>query len=634
VGSLFASSGRGHAAATSERVGELLEDYRDRYILSYRQICEATHESGEQSGQALDARMACLEDGLSGLSHLVDVWRDRMSPEVADDAIKAVRQLPSPNDCIEAPVGEFQPLPVDPQLRSRVVKARDALEGSLALQRAGLPKEALEAAKSIGDDIASVAPRDWAKILYQRSDLHRALMDFAEAEKEAQAAVEAAAEARSPHLMAEYWAHLAWVQSDLKNFDRARQSLEHARLQYRSLGREDDVELLSTELQLNVGEGKVKEALALSARVVELVRSEGPESAGRLAIELGNHADVLRMHGDLEKAAELLKESIAVQESLLGKDHPSLLLALASSSKQSRVLGRYDDATRAAERAADIAVKSFGESSPKLGQVLCQLGTVQREQDKHEESVSTLKRGVELLAGDAHLGERAGCQGDLASVLLDMGRYEETLAQQELVLQDVGKAYGKEHPGYGIVLINYGNALRAAQRPEEAASTYQRAAKVVAAALGNEHYLLGTAILGQGIVKSRLGQCERAVPHLKRALAIYRAALGSENRRIVTALQEVGMCQSMMGEPKRSTQTFEEALKMAESLGGGEEALAVPRILLAQNLYSDSRTRARAVELYGKARSNIPPDLETSEAEKAKLKALEAAWQHAQKGER
>jgi hypothetical protein len=57
-------------------------------------------------------------------------------------------------------------------------------------------------------------------------------------------------------------------------------------------------------------------------------------------------------------------------------------------------------------------------------------------------------------------------------------------------------------------------------------------------------------------------------------------------------------------------------------------------LLLAQNLYSDSRTRAKALELYGKARKNIPPDLESSEAEKERLKALEAAWQRAQKGER
>ena len=70
----FVASGNKHAKSALAGAAALLDGYVARWAGMYRETCEATQIRGEQSAEVLDLRMGCLNERLSSVRALTDVF--------------------------------------------------------------------------------------------------------------------------------------------------------------------------------------------------------------------------------------------------------------------------------------------------------------------------------------------------------------------------------------------------------------------------------------------------------------------------------------------------------------------------------------------------------------------------------
>jgi hypothetical protein len=89
----FATSARPYAAATAGLVATALDDYARQWVDLRVATCEATHVRGEQSGELLDLKMACLDGRLAELGALADVFTGAGAADVVDAAVIAAGKL-------------------------------------------------------------------------------------------------------------------------------------------------------------------------------------------------------------------------------------------------------------------------------------------------------------------------------------------------------------------------------------------------------------------------------------------------------------------------------------------------------------------------------------------------------------
>ena len=81
----------------------LLDDYVGRWASMYRDACEATHVRGEQSAEVLDLRMACLQERLTSVRALTDLFANA-DGKVVENAVGAASALPRLDRCADVPL--------------------------------------------------------------------------------------------------------------------------------------------------------------------------------------------------------------------------------------------------------------------------------------------------------------------------------------------------------------------------------------------------------------------------------------------------------------------------------------------------------------------------------------------------
>lgn len=103
----------------------------------------------------------------------------------------------------------------------------------------------------------------------------------------------------------------------------------------------------ATRGELDQAEALVKRTLAIWTRAL------GPDHAN-VGGAIDNLAGLARQRGEPVRAEDLYRKALAVREKALGKAHPDVAVTLGELSATLGALGRYEEARRVAERAAEI----------------------------------------------------------------------------------------------------------------------------------------------------------------------------------------------------------------------------------------------------------------------------------------
>ena len=258
-----------------------------------------------------------------------------------------------------------------------------------------------------------------------------------------------------------------------------------------------------------------------------------------LATTLNNLARLYAAQGRYTEAEPLYQQTLGITEKALGLDHPDLAITLDNLAQVYTVQGRYAEAEPLYKQAQAIKEKALGLDHPSLATTLNNLAhlyTAQGRYAKAEPLYQQAQAIYEKALGPDH-PELAITLHNLARLYATQGRYAEAepLFQQTQAIEE--KALGLDHPSLAITLNNLARLYAAQGRYAEAEPLYQQARAITEKALGPDHPDLATTLNNLAQLYTGQGRYAEAEPLYQQDWAITEKALGPDHLNLATTLE-------------------------------------------------------------------------------------------------
>ncbi|MCA9692756.1 MAG: tetratricopeptide repeat protein [Myxococcales bacterium] len=547
----------------------------------------------------------CLDARRMELAALVEALSRPSAPVEA--AVTAAATL-SPIAACRDPVhlAAAPPLPTD---RAAIRTIKGALSQAAARAWIGEYDDGLALADAAR---ASAGALGWAPLVAEAVDslgwAYFRLGRYDEAVEASRDAYFRAAEAGALEVAADAAIELTWVVGRV--LSRHREGLDwsrHAAVALALLGEERRsvrrARLLGRLAAVHYDNGDYEAARALSEQAVALDEQLLGVDHPQLAADVASVASARNAAGAYEEAAALTRRALAMRERTLGPYHPDVAASSLALGITYMAAGDFVEAGPSLERARAIAERALGAGHPTVARVLSHLATQRRSLGDYDEAITLLERAVDIQ-------ERALGPVDaaLADFLFNLGIARETAGEAEAaralferVLAIREQVLDPDHPRIGEVLNSLAIIHQKAGEHREARVLLDRARRTMERALGPEHPHVGMLHATLGEVEHDAGSLDAAQRSYERALAIWGVALGERHPYRAYALTGLAELALDRGRPDDARAPAEEAVALREQ-GGPPELLAVSRFVLARALQGsaagdDDRQRARELAL-------------------------------------
>jgi tetratricopeptide (TPR) repeat protein/predicted Ser/Thr protein kinase len=511
-----------------------LDRYAQSWVAMHTESCEATHIRGDQPAAVLDLRTQCLEQRLSGMVALTDLFRTADKATLSG-AMQAVSTLEPLDLCADAAaLAEVTP-PPNAAARATAEKLRERLEVVRALASTGKVRLALEKAGPLAAEARALGYRpleaEALAALGRAQRMNDKQVDAEETLYQAIAAGEAGHHARAT---AQAWIDLLWVVgNEQMRFEEAGRLGQVARGAIQRLGGN----LLSeAQLEEQLGvmymrQGKHKEARETVERAVGMFRKlYGPDHF-QMARPLRHLGDVHQLIGTNEDAVRLYRQSRAMVEKVYGPDHPRVTSLLGAEGASLYYLGRLDEALAIFERGLAAEERIVGPNTHTAGTYLRFIGLARWHTKDYKGAEQAFKRGVTVME----------------------------------------KLFGRDHIAVAAQLSNLGEFLTERKRRAEAAVHLERAAAIQERALGPDHPDLALALDRLAQVHIEGGKPKLAIPLCERSLRIREARPGVPRQIAITRVQLAQALHRARRQRGRVKLLLRQALRGLEQGGGGLE---------------------------------------------------------------
>jgi tetratricopeptide (TPR) repeat protein/tRNA A-37 threonylcarbamoyl transferase component Bud32 len=438
-----------YAPGTWERVEGKLDAYTQAWVAARVAACEATHR-GEQSGELLDLRMACLDERLEHLRTTIEILADA-DEAIVGRAVQTVEGLPRLDPCADTDaLRDRVPLPTDPQ-QARLVEELDA--------------------RLVEVGTLTLAGRYEAGLAEVDAVLR-----------------EAEALAYEP-LLVRAWLRRGTLEIETGAYEAAAQTFERTYRAALSLRMMSEAATAAAELIVVDGYALARPAdgrrWALDAQsLARAVRSD--DIRARILNNLG--AVDLR-EGKYEDALEHFTEAHDIRARLLGPKHVETSNALANMGIAAAEAGDYLQARRELEQVLELRIETLGPEHPKVAGALHNLSTVALEAGDHARAGPLLERALAIKERD--LGPNhpdvATTLGSLSRVALAGGRLDQARAHSLRALSINEQTFGDSHPTLVEPLQYLGRVALAQGELEQARVYLERARAIIGASLGADH---------------------------------------------------------------------------------------------------------------------------------------------------
>jgi tetratricopeptide (TPR) repeat protein len=588
VAAAFTATHRPYAADTFARASAALDGYAQRWIAMRTEACEATAVRHEQSAALLDRRMQCLDRRLTELGALTQLFRGAGDPIVVDRAVPAVLGLSSLASCADADGLLAQvPPPADPAARAEVAALRTELARSVALTRAGKPKDALAAVTPLVPRARALGHAPvLAEVLLQLGTMQRDVGDPRDAEATIIEAARTGAEAKDDALVARALIEQMWIVG--YRGGRRSEALALAPYIQTAVTRAGGDPLVLggmyryQAILLNA-EGKYAEALAVGQKALELCSRASPEGreVANALVTLGN-TELER--DELAKAQADYEHARAIFARLYGPDHPDVATAQNNVANVLLTQGKLIAALEAYRAVLAVTEQVSGPEAQRTGMVLNNVGIVLDDLERWDEAHATNLRALAI--------------------------YEKNL--------------GKDHPDVIEPLVNLGEEMRVRERLPEAEAYFSRALALREAAFGKDSVRAAYPLELMARLRVRQRRFGDALAMARRIVAIREHGLPAGNPKTAVSLVLLGEAEAGVGHARAGLDDAERGIALLtqssvvdpEELGDAWFALARIARAAGQN--------ARAQVAADRARTAYT-GLE-SEPRRARKLAELAAW--------
>jgi tetratricopeptide (TPR) repeat protein/predicted Ser/Thr protein kinase len=434
----FLGTGLASAPAVWERVEQHLDDYADAWVAARVDACEAT-QHGEQSGELLDLRIACLDQRRSDLSAIVGELA-QIDEALLSGSVGLVLALPGVERCADANalMAEIPP-PEHPATAERVIVLDEQLTQAWAKQVAGrhaeglaLVDRALAEANTLGYEPLR------ARALRRQGDLQMRLGDYQTAETTLKQAYDSAL-GQGMYLQATGAAcQLVFLLSGpLARPDDARSWATHADPLSRANGDDEQrAGCLDAMAALAMSQRDFQQAHTdIAAALALRERSLGPDHI-EVAVSLNNLGVVAEELGQLEQARDYHERTLAIRERVLGPDHELVGLSHYNLGGIALLEKQFEEARAHYDRALAIREAVFSPEHPELAPVLSNMADTARQQGKYDEARRYFERAMlirERALGPEH-PHMVYLWAGLGQVLFEQGEFAEAIPLFERAL--------------------------------------------------------------------------------------------------------------------------------------------------------------------------------------------------------
>eukprot|EP00752_Nemacystus_decipiens_P009200 g8218.t1 len=258
-------------------------------------------------------------------------------------------------------------------------------------------------------------------------------------------------------------------------------------------------------------------------------------------------ASFFELQGKYTEAEPLYERCQAIQEKVLGPEHPDYAATLHGRAWLLESQGKYAEAEPLYERCQAIEEKALGPEHPNLATTLYSRAGLLQSQGKYAEAEALYERcqaieekvlGPEHPAYATTLRSRAG-------LLPSQGKYAEAEALYERCQAIEEKVLGPEHPDLATTLHDRAWLLQSQGKYAEAEPLYERCQAIQEKVLGPEHPNLATTLHGRAGLLQSQGKYAEAEALYERCQAIREKVLGPEHPDLATTLHgRAGLLQS------------------------------------------------------------------------------------------
>jgi hypothetical protein len=354
----FAVTGKSYAEAAFTSASRYLDDYANRWVAMYADACQATQVRGEQSAEVLDLRMACLNERLTGLRALTDVFATA-DAKVVENAVTSAAALPRLDRCADVALlrAVVQP-PADEATRARVQELRARLAHLNAIWHAGRCSEADPLARDVLAQIRSVGYKPL---------LSEALATYGMDGENCVPASE-----RVPLLQESYAAALE--------------------------SHDDEAAARAAALMPAVMGDRLHQP-AIGRQWLQIARAQITRIGGNAVlsgtVDAGESL-ILQAEGRGAEAAAAAERARHEQEKAVGPEHPYTIACMNNEGMSFEVAGQYDRALAVMTEARDVAVRALGAVHPYVGMLENNRGEVLNLMHRHAEARATFARTLQI----------------------------------------------------------------------------------------------------------------------------------------------------------------------------------------------------------------------------------------------
>ena len=272
---------------------------------------------------------------------------------------------------------------------------------------------------------------------------------------------------------------------------------------------------------------------------------------GDIARTLQNLAKVVQESGDLNAAIPIMQSAVAMQRKLRGTlPHPDLAEEINDLGFMMRESGDYEASEALMEEAIVMKRKLLGDKHPEIAAGLANLAILRHDKGDLELAEATylqaLKMQYELL-GDIH-PDIANTLNNLAFVQDDKGDLAGALKTEREALRVYQALFPGDHPEVARIMNRIGYWLTEAGEYAEAEQDLVQALAMRGRLLGEEHPDVASSLTHLAILRVAQRDYRAALDSAIEATAISTKALSADHWRTAVAESAQGAARAGLGQ--------------------------------------------------------------------------------------
>jgi len=339
----------------------------------------------------------------------------------------------------------------------------------------------------------------------------------------------------------------------------------------------------------------LKETLADCERIL------GPDHPDTLSSK-NNLAVAYQESGDLQKAIELFEKTLADRELILGPDHPDTLSSknnLAMAYKESGDLQKAIELLKVtlagSERILGPDHPNTLSSKNNLAMTYQESGDLQKAIELFEKTLADRER----ILGPDH-PDTLSSKNNLAMAYQEFGDLQKAIELFEKTLADSERILGPDHPDILSSKNNLAVAYKESGDLQKAIELFKETLAGSERILGPDHPNTLSSKNNLAMTYQESGDLQKAIELFKETLAGSERILGSDHPNTLSSKNNLALAYQESGDLQKAIELFEKTLADRERILGSDH----PNTLSSKNnlalAYQESGDLQKAIELFEK----------------------------------